>query len=273
MSSKPASSRRPTNVALNSYLRDQNDSRIPQYQATNSKLPGSDLYRNPNYRGNVPSTNQGSSQYPNGGTGHLTRGSVPTLSSLGSSGPNESIATSMGTRELYQRQNLLTSDASQGGALTVDRPLLGTPCLECPMRTILGCRAEFAMTHEQAWVDHSISHFHVSGRVVNPPKTNKCCFCDKQFHEETGNLSWAARMTHIGVHHQRGARMATARPDFELTSYLWGAGVIDQERYRDLCGSQSAVTPPDSPNEAYSCPVSHLNDRSERRRNRPNGGR
>lgn len=45
-------------------------------------------------------------------------------------------------------------------------------------------------------------------------------------------------MEHIAIHHQQlGCRLATARPDFELFSYLWRKRLISDADYRDLKGN------------------------------------
>ena len=188
------------------------------------------------------------SQVGNGGTAATPMGSLPGLSSSGTSGSPESIATSMGTRDIERRQRVLRPDWSQDGALIIDPQTVAASPLGCPFHSILGCRWEFDNGHESVWIDHSLSHFKRNGKEVEPPKTNKCCFCDKEILKSTGTESWKAKMNHIRQdHHMNGHRMATARPDFELARYLWGAKIIDDVTFRDWTGKQRSDSPPSSP--------------------------
>ena len=182
----------------------------------------------------------------------------------------ESIASSMGGKELDRTQRLLKPDWNQGGILIAEPQGFGTPILECTLATILDCRLEFDMNHQDSWIKHSLTHFKsIHGDKVPPPITNKCCFCDKIVRGNTGEESWEIKLKHIrDAHHVNGHRMAAARPDFELVRYLWGAEVIDNVKFRDWTAKHSAISPPSSPDSEFLPPVSEVcgHRRRDRRR-------
>ena len=242
---------------LQDWLEDIEDS-IQHRLASDFKLPLSDQYRVPSYHGTAPSAAR-TSQFGNGGTGVTSMGSLPGLASSGTSGYPESLASSTGARDIEHRQRLLIPDGNQGGALTAVPRAVAVGPLECPFKTIVGCRKEFDIDHESQWITHSLSHFKKNGKDVEPPKTNKCCFCDKEILKSTGKESWTVRLKHIRLaHHINGRRMAAARPDFELVRYLWGAHVIDRAVFRDWTARQSNNSPPSSPENQHSPPISYV---------------
>lgn len=172
----------------------------------------------------------------------------------------ESISSSQGYRWNDQYNGLLVPDNS--GALTPNHlpPLRDTlrdpPVLECPFNSFR-CTRYYAMENIKEWFDHSLTHFRVGGRhprILLPPISNQCCFCDKKFYNTDGLQCWMDRMKHVAWHHHAGHKLAHARPDFKLFRYLWENGIIDNTEYREL-GTlaprppQSALipTPPDSP--------------------------
>ena len=188
-------------------------------------------------RGGTPPSAAPTSQLGNGGTGVTVMGSLPDRSSSGKFG----IAKSMAAREVKRKRGLLTTDGNQGGALTAVRRAVAIEPLLCPFKTILGCRKEFDIDHEGQWVTHSLSHFKKNGKDVEPPKTNKCCFCDKEILKSTGKESWIESLKYIRLaHHIHGHWMAA---DFELVRYLWGARVIDGAVFRDWTSRQSDTKP------------------------------
>ena len=105
---------------------------------------------------------------------------------------------------------------------------------ECPF-ILLGCRRYFI--NEQDWVQHSLSHFKSTDRVVGPPTRNVCCFCDENFHSHDALESWLMRMEHIRVHHLLGHRLEDARPDLELFGYLYQHKLIDDSTYNEIMAS------------------------------------
>ena len=150
------------------------------------------------------------------------------------------------------------------------------PVLECPF-SFIKCFRQFAVANERNWIQHSLEHFRTNERrprMVDPPKTNSCCFCDRTFQSSSGLVSWQERMDHVKVHHQYlGQRLAAARHDFALVEYLWQNGVLSLADYRELKPNTAAAsrsrqnipTPPDSPPRAG--PVAVIN------RSRGRGGR
>ncbi|KAL9641261.1 MAG: hypothetical protein Q9204_000160 [Flavoplaca sp. TL-2023a] len=175
-----------------------------------------------------------------------------------------SLPSSMGARHLDHVTRL---GQDQAGALIVSPPLRAR-VLECPFN-LLYCFKDFADTKE--WILHSLTHF----GHVDPPTSNRCCFCEAAFDSDDGVSSWHERMQHVLLHHQLGHSLSCARPDFQLYTYLWNKHVIDDAVYRDIKGNsedrsrhvRAYPTPPVSPNErsvAYA-QTSYTNSRRTRR--------
>ena len=258
VSSSKASETPGAGCPLHDWHEDEEDS-VPRFFASGSKLP--DL-------GHIgaPSAAQ-TSQLGNGATGVTSMNSLPGLCRSGTSARSESVTTSSGARGVERRQRLLIPDWNQGSVLTALPRAVAAGNLECPFKTIFGCRVEFNIEDERSWITHSLTHFEKGGKVVQPPKTNKCCFCDKEFLRNTGIESWIARLEHIRqAHHVHGSRLATARPDFELARYLWGAHVIDDALYRHWSATQSNNSPPSSPESPNPGPISYYAESSRVRR-------
>lgn len=208
------------------YLEHQNDTLISQRLAAQSNWPASH--------------HQGSGFYGSRedlGTSLLVSSSdctrrsgtpsqeLPALS-RGVSVTDRSVSTSMGTRQTNHQRIL---EISPGGALVL--PHITEPrVLECPFPQLF-CFLTFSNVED--WISHSLTHF----RNIDPPTSNKCCFCSAVFPESTGARSWRQRMMHVAFHHKLGHRLATARPDFELYTYLWNHRLIGDADYRDLKGN------------------------------------
>lgn len=178
-----------------------------------------------------------------------------------------SISTSMAARHL---DNVPLLEQDQSGALVVG-PNRRPRVLECPFN-LLFCFEDFADSNYREWILHSLTHF----GTVDPPKSNRCCFCDAVFESHDGVWSWQDRMNHIFLHHRLGHSLAVARPDFQLYTYLWNRHVITDAVYRDIRGNsedrsrhvKAYLTPPVSPNERSVAVVqtSYSSSRHERHR-------
>ncbi|KAL9612239.1 MAG: hypothetical protein Q9167_003152 [Letrouitia subvulpina] len=248
--------------AIQSYVNDISDSRLPQLLASRSTLPAID-----------PSVVRAShSQLPGSyGTSMLLSDSDHTqdsatqdlaaLTRASSLTDWESVSSAMAIRQLGEGRLL---DQDHDGVLVV--PPLRTPrILECPFN-LMYCPLTFSDSTE--WIIHSLEHF----GPVGPPEKNRCCFCDQQFHSDDGVRSWQDRMLHTAGHHRIGHRLAHARPDFELYTYLWQKRVINNAAYRDIKGNsegrarhvQNYPTPPVSPQEQTSTPFTQTNSNSRR---------
>lgn len=254
--------------AIQTYLSNTEDSRLPQQLARQSTLPGVIRHRAHDYHG-PPSRGNGTSLLLSGGdhtrdSGTQDLAALTRASSLRSS---ESTPTSMGVRYL-DGISLLEQD--QSGALVVG-PNRRLRVLECPFN-LLFCFKDFADTNYTEWVLHSLTHFD----NVDPPKLNKCCFCEAVFESDDGVLSWQDRMNHVFLHHRLGHSLSCARPDFQLYTYLWNKHVITDAVYRDIKGNsedrsrhvQGYPTPPVSPNDRSIAvaQTAYSNSRHERRR-------
>ncbi|KAG8531244.1 uncharacterized protein KY384_004602 [Bacidia gigantensis] len=125
---------------------------------------------------------------------------------------------------------------SDGKESPILPPLI--PVLPCPF-DILGCRLEFQLEHEAAWIEHSLDHFVTNGPDeyrFEPPKENSCCFCEWTFGYKDGNVSWRERMLHVAGHHRIGHTLKHASPNFNLLRHFWRKRVIDNETLTKLTG-------------------------------------
>ena len=165
--------------------------------------------------------------------------SLPYLTDSGSSRSFNSVSDSIGERKMNGITRIMVPGG--GGALEhTQLPPLRRPdqdsVLECPF-AFIKCFKQFAVSHEREWIQHSLGHFRVDGRrprMVDPPKTNSCCFCPQTFQASSGVISWRDRMDHVKVHHLFGHRMAYARHDFALVEYLFQNALLSSADYCDL---------------------------------------
>ncbi|MCJ1277483.1 hypothetical protein MMC21_005296 [Puttea exsequens] len=110
--------------------------------------------------------------------------------------------------------------------------------LECPLQ-VLGCHAEFSNADYDDWRQHSFTHFFTaSQKVVPPPTSNACPFCEVTFQNDDGYLSWDQMLQHIRLHHLDASGLEHGRPDLTLIRYLWQNRVIEDEDYQLLTDYQ-----------------------------------
>ena len=228
---------------LSNYLQNTEDSRLPQRLAEQSVLPLSHLYQDPNYHGHNPSE-VGTSRLVNG-TVITTNASLPHLTGSTDSISSWSIPSSVGYRAVDESFRAITEEENGGNAVYNNlhffppRRRLQAPQYECPFN-LLQCSREFAASHIEPWIEHSLEHFVTDegvSRHVDPPTSNSCPFCDETFYHASGIASWTHRMRHVARHHQIGHSLAHGRPDFVLYRYLWQIGVIDTSAYREIVGT------------------------------------
>lgn len=242
-------SAKPQRPAIQTYLSNDEDSRLPRQLALQSTLPEAKPYRTHDYHG-PPSQSNGTSLLLSSGD-HTRDSMTQDLAALTRASSLESpvsLSSSMGARHL-DGVPLLGQD--QAGALIVGPPRR-TRVLDCPFN-LLYCFEYFADTNLQEWIRHSLTHF----GSAKPPTFNECCFCEAVFDSQDGVTSWQERMNHVSVHHQLGHSLSCARPDFRLYTYLWNHRVITDAVYRDIKGNsedrsrhvKAYPTPPVSPNE------------------------
>ena len=185
-----------------------------------------------------------------------------------------SLSSSIGIRSLGVPR-LLESPGGINGALEISSINPRTQ-FECPF-SFQFCLLIFNDFDE--WFRHSLKHFHQAG----PPTFSKCGFCDMQFSTTKGLECWKARMEHVALHHRVGARLAHARPDFELFKYLWSKKLIDSADYKSLLGhvhrgehSRFCDSPSISPvddHESTAVTYTCVNNESRRKRDRKPRGR
>ena len=233
--------------AISNYMNDRTDSRLPRVLAAQSSLPASHAPQSFQYRGQ-PERSYGTSMAVSNNSEGTRYSSLPALT-LATSRPTSSIASSVGVRAADGQQRLLELD--HGGVLVVP-PLQERRILECPFNLAYFCLMTFS--NEEDWIEHSLTHFNTKQRAVDPPTSNRCCFCEEKFYSPRRFQSWADKMRHVCLHHCLGHRLAHARPDFEIFKYLFDNRLISDAEYRDLKGnsqnrSQRAAypTPPTSP--------------------------
>ncbi len=102
--------------------------------------------------------------------------------------------------------------------------------LECSFNLLFCFKIFFNM---KDWVEHSLTHF----SNVESSDSNHCCFCDVQFSFLSEIFDWARRMKHVVCHHRLDDKLAHARSNFELYTYLWNNRLIINAEYRDLKGN------------------------------------
>lgn len=214
---------------MEAYLQDRDEPGFYQLLAAQSSLPSSNLHRARHNRSDCQTSLMLS------GNDHTLVSGTPSQELAGltrgtSEATPESIPASFGERKLNQTMRLLES--GMGGTLNV--PRMPAQQLECPFNLAFFCFLTFSNLED--WVQHSLTHF---GSCA-PLSSNTCCFCDAVFHHSSGQQSWKERMIHIYLHHQLGYRLAHARPDFELFTYLWNNRRISDAEYRELKGNSES---------------------------------
>lgn len=240
---------RPHRPSIQTYLNNTEDSRLPQQLAQQSTLPS--IVRCRTRGSNDPTSRSNGTSLLLSGSDHTRDSATQDLAALtraSSLKSSASIPTSMAARYL-DTVPLLEQD--QNGAL-VAGPNRRPRILECPFN-LLYCLEDFADSNYREWILHSLTHF----GQVNPPRLNRCCFCEAVFESHDGVRSWHERMDHVFLHHRLGHSLSCARPDFQLYTYLWNNRVISDADYRDIKGNSedrsrhvvAYPTPPVSPNE------------------------
>lgn len=256
--------------AIEDYVKDSSDSRLPQILASQSTLPAVDPSVSRASHGQVPGSYGTSMLLSN--WDHTQDSATQDLAALtraSSLTDLASVSSAMAIRQLGEGRLL---DQDHEGVLVVP-PLRMPRILECPFN-LMYCPLTFSDHTE--WIVHSLQHFGPAG----PPEKNRCCFCDQEFYSDNGLHSWQDRMLHIAMqHHRLGHRLAHARPDFELYTYLWQKRVISDAAYRDIKGNskgrarhvQNYPTPPVSPQEQISTPFTQTSSNSRREQDRRRG--
>lgn len=243
--------RQPQAEPIQSFVDDRSGSRLQGVLASRSTISPPHPNEIQAYRGQQ-ARSCATSMLPSGNSEASRHSSLPALT-IATSRTTSSVASSMGIRALEDQQRILEQD--HGGVLVVPQ-LRGQRILECPFNLAFLCPLTFS--NEEDWIKHSLEHFCTKERVmVDPPTSNRCCFCDEQFYSPTRCQSWGERMRHVCLHHCLGHRLGHARPDFALFKYLFDNRLISNAEYRDLKGNsenraQRAAatlypTPPTSP--------------------------
>ena len=259
MSVKPTSDQASSH-ALDCFLQDRAGPWRPSNLETFPGLSG--VHRNATISDRANSARTFLSSLDVHGTGISNNFSLPGFSVSGTTITSSSAVDSIAQQELARAPRVLDDS---GGALRANVRPCGPVVLQCQF-PYLGCRQEHSPDQAEDWIQHSISHFVAGDKNVDPPQSNKCCFCPFTVNKPSGRRSWQLRMEHVKIHHDAGHRMAHARMDFDFLQYLWKQKIIDRTTLRKLWGSSFGGAGFDfddledsSEGEADYC-VSHVNE-------------
>lgn len=177
----------------------------------------------------------------------LTRG--PSIASNDSgntsvSGPPLSAVTELAS--FFSTHPLLEESESNPGVLLLPETLRPPADYTCPFH-ILDCTETFEAPHLGHFKCHVMSHF----RGMDPPAKAKCPLCDAVYRAspsigengasgsrircDPSSQAWDSMLTHLAQSHfGQGERLKTARPDFELYTYMWKRRLISDATYKSL---------------------------------------
>ena len=220
--------------AINKYLHDNTDPRLAACIAAQSGFRNAHVQTLRSVCG-VPQFDNGTSMLLSGND------SLAALTTGSSTATSEMKSVSCGAQKLGKSRLLIEGE---NGVLLVPPRSQLQGLLECPFNQLY-CFMTFTTIDE--WFKHSLSHF----GDVGPPKKCRCCFCDAEFEDKSGLQSWGKRMEHVAYHHKIGCRMAHARPDFDVYTYLWNKRLISDAEYRDIRGPVKSCPYPSHPEETY----------------------
>ncbi len=185
----------PLNYAMEVFLNDHWEDPVTQKEAPEVAMPASAWYE--------ATSLEGSGTSMMGTERSRLRESVSTsqdLPGLTSSSKGSTI-TSRGVSSLAEDSNkdavTIIALVSENSANDAAGPL------ECPFNQ-LACSQTFADSKE--WITHSLIHF----GSAEPPTTNRCTFCNEQFHSSDAAQSWTERMNHVALHHRLGHKLTGA---------------------------------------------------------------
>ncbi|KAL9115246.1 MAG: hypothetical protein Q9227_001040 [Pyrenula ochraceoflavens] len=181
----------------------------------------------------------------------LTRGtSVASNDSRASSisGPPLSAVTELAS--FFSTHPLLEESESDPGVLTLPATRRPPADYTCPFH-VLDCMETFEEQDLTGYKCHVLSHF----RGRTPPSTAKCPLCEAAFRDpeprgdgssssrrtmatggiESQGRAWDDMLTHLAnAHFGQGERLKTARPDFDLYTWMWKQGIIATALYKSL---------------------------------------
>ena len=216
----------PLSYAMEVFLNDQFEDRVTQREAPDAGMPALAWYK-----ATAPDSS---------GTSMMVtkrsriQDSVSTSQDLpGLTISSKSLSTSHGGSSFAEN--------SDTDAVTILAPISENPAddataaLECPFNQ-LACLQTFADSKE--WITHSLTHF----GSAEPPTTNRCTFCEEQFHSSDAAKSWTERMNHVALHHRLGHKLTGARWDNTVYIYthMYENGLLDINFLCDYLGSERA---------------------------------
>ena len=202
----------PPSYAMEVFLNDHWEDPVTQREAPEAGMPGTSMIVTERSR---------------------VRESAPTsqdLPGLTNSSKSTTI-TSQGSPSLAEYSNAdavtILAPCSEDSANDAAR------VLECPFNE-LACFQTFADSRE--WVTHSLTHFDSAA----PPITNRCNFCDKQFHSSEVAQSWTERMNHVALHHGLGHKLTGARwvNTVYIYTHMYENGLLSIDFLCELVGRE-----------------------------------
>ncbi|KAK0510874.1 hypothetical protein JMJ35_006426 [Cladonia borealis] len=203
----------PPNYAMEAFLNDRWENPVTQKEASDAGMPAP-----ARHEATSPDDSETSVMVTQRSR---TRESVSTSQDLPAlTISSKSSASSQGGTSLAEDSDTdaVTIVAPDWDSLADDA--VGT--LECPFNQS-GCLQTFADSKE--WITHSLTHF----GSVGPPTTNRCTFCEEQFHSFDAAQSWSERMNHVALHHRLGNKLTGARWDntVYLYTHMYEKGLLD----------------------------------------------
>ena len=178
----------------------------------------------------------------------LTRGpSVASNDSRTSSISGPPLSAVTGLASFYSTHPLLEESESNPDVLLLPARLRPPSDYVCTFH-FLNCMETFEAPGVDVYKCHVMSHF----RGHPPPPTAKCPLCDACFYNpsfeekdrsggpsrvaaEADGTAWDEMLTHLaGAHFGQGERLKTARPDFDLYTWMWRRRLISDARYKSL---------------------------------------
>ena len=218
----------PLNYAMDVFLNDQGENPVTQKEARDAGMPTPAWYKatSPSGSGTSMMVTQSS----------RTRESVSTTQDLpGLTISSKGSTSSQGSLSLAEDSDTdavtILGPVSENSADDATDDAAGT--LECPFNQ-LGCLQTFAVSKE--WITHSLTHF----GTAEPPTTNRCTFCEEQFHSSDAAQSWIERMDHVARHHKHGHKLNGARWDNTLYIYthMYENGLLGIDFLCDYLGRE-----------------------------------
>lgn len=212
-------------AAIQDYLNDDGDSRLPRHIAELSFLPRT--LPEESYSSRLLSISNTGTSMLLSSADRTRAGTNPShdLPALSRETSSRSSADSRETPDTLDQviPNHMLLEEGADGVLEAPAPAI----LQCPFN-FFQCFLTFAAFGQ--WLSHSLTHF----RHQTPPTRIKCCFCFYEFDNPDGRACWRQLLEHVELHHRRGETLADVPPNLALIEYLRIKELITDAEYRFL---------------------------------------